>query len=254
MLAQESVGEEIAGVAGETADDGINIVQDIKDSVSTVVDSVAEWAPKLVGFLIILVIGYFVAKFIARIVKKIFKKINFDYYVDKAGIGAPLERAGFKDSGKFAGKIVYLLIMLFVLQMAFGVLGIDELNEPFNKLIEWIPKALIALVLVVIGGVVANTVRDLVRSATMGQGYSNLVTKAAFVGVWLLFGLAALDTIEIGQDLVDTVTTVLFSSLGAIVVIKFGIGGIWAARDRFWPAVYDSISSDSGSNSTRPQA
>jgi hypothetical protein len=31
------------------------------------------------------------------------------------------------------------------------------------------------------------------------------------------------------------------TSLGAIMVIKFGVGGIWAARDRFWPGVYDAV-------------
>ena len=31
------------------------------------------------------------------------------------------------------------------------------------------------------------------------------------------------------------------TGLAAILVIKFGIGGIWAARDRFWPKVYDAL-------------
>lgn len=29
-----------------------------------------------------------------------------------------------------------------------------------------------------------------------------------------------------------------------VIVIKFGVGGIWAARDRFWPAVYDQVASE----------
>ncbi|MCP5029774.1 MAG: hypothetical protein GY929_26175, partial [Actinomycetia bacterium] len=40
-----------------------------------------------------------------------------------------------------------------------------------------------------------------------------------------------------------TTFTVFMGSIGAIVVIKFGVGGIWAARDRFWPAVYDRVGS-----------
>ena len=63
--------------------------------------------------------------------------------------------------------------------------------------------------------------------------------------MWLFFGLAALDQIEIGEDVVDTLTTAVFASLSAILIIKFGVGGIWAARDRFWPNVYDTLSGES---------
>lgn len=238
-----AVSGEVTSVASGTTSDGFDIVQDIKDGVTGIVTEIMDFLPNLFMFLLILLGGYFVAKLIGRGVRKLLKKINFDYYVDKSGLGAPLERAGFKDSGRFAGKVVYVLILLFVWKIAFEALGVSALEEPFNELIAWIPKALIALVLIVIGGIVANTVRDAVRAVTMGQSYSSIVTKIAFVSVWLIFGLAALDQIQIGQDLVDTLTTVILSSIGAILVIKFGVGGIWAARDRFWPAVYDSLTS-----------
>jgi hypothetical protein len=132
--------------------------------------------------------------------------------------------------------------MLFVLKIAFDALGVQALNETFDELILWIPKAIIALILVVVGGLVANTVRDLVSGATSGQGYSSIVTKIAFYSVWAIFGLAALNQAEIASDLVDTLTETVLWALGAIFVIKFGVGGIWAARDRFWPALYDSVS------------
>ena len=49
---------------------------------------------------------------------------------------------------------------------------------------------------------------------------------------------AALDQIEVATDIVNTLFTTIVGALGFILVIKFGVGGIWAARDRFWPAVY----------------
>ena len=79
------------------------------------------------------------------------------------------------------------------------------------------------------------------------RSYSSAVTSVAGIAVWLIFGLAALDQAQIAGDLIDTLTTAIFASLTFILVIKFGVGGIWAARDRFWPNVYDSVSSNSGS-------
>lgn len=228
--------------ASSVADDGLDIIGDLQDSASDLIEIFTTWIPRIVLFVLILLIGKFVAKWISRLVKKLFKKINLDYYLDKAGIGGPLERAGFSDSGVFVAKIIYYLIFLFVLKIAFDALGVAALNETLDELILWIPRLIVALILVVVGGLVANTVRDLVAGATAGQSYSAVVTKIAFFGVWTIFGLAALNQSQIATDIVNTITDAIFLSLGAILVVKFGIGGIWAARDRFWPKVYDTIS------------
>lgn len=223
------------------ADEGLSIVDSLQSGITDFFRELFSFLPALFGFIFILVIGWWVAGFIARMARKLFGAIRLDHYLDKSGIGGPLERAGYADSGNFVAKILGYLVKLLVLKLAFESLGIQALNEPFDQLITWAPKALVALVLIVIGGLVANTVRDLVSGLTAGQGYSNIVTNAAGIGVWLIFGLAALDQAAIASDLIDTLTTAIFASLSAILIIKFGVGGIWAARDRFWPSVYDSI-------------
>ena len=60
---------------------------------------------------------------------------------------------------------------------------------------------------------------------------------------------AALDTVQVAEDVVDTLFQVIVASLGAILVIKFGVGGVWAARDRFWPAVYNKVAETTGDTS-----
>ncbi len=253
MLAQANDAiDEAAGAAGDTADSAteaassgsgdFDIVDTLTNSAEDLIEIFTTWIPRIVLFVLILVIGRFVAKLIAKLVRKVLKKVNIDYYMDKAGIGGPLERAGFADSGAFVGKIVFYLIFLFVLKIAFDALGVLALNETLDELILWLPRLIVALILVVVGGIVANTVRDLVAGATSGQSYSATVTKIAFFAIWLIFGLAALNQVEVAADLVNTITETIFLSLGAILVLKFGIGGIWAARDRFWPKVYDTIS------------
>ena len=49
--------------------------------------------------------------------------------------------------------------------------------------------------------------------------------------------------VAVAEDVVDTLFQALIGSLAFILVIKFGVGGIWAASDRFWPNVYDKFSS-----------
>lgn len=201
----------------------------------------AGFVPKLIAALVVLVVGWFVARLIRNVIERVLTKINFDQYVDKAGIGAPVERAGYPDSGKLLAKLLYYAVMLMVLQLAVGVFGDSAVNEAFDGLLAFIPKLFIAVIIVVITGVVANSVRSLVGSAVSHLDAGALLAKAAFVAIWVIGGFAAFDQLDVASDTVDTLFQTMSYSLGLILVIKFGVGGVWAARDRFWPAVYDSV-------------
>lgn len=221
--------------------------QGIEDAWS----DLAGFAPKLIAALVVMVVGWFIARVVRKVIEKVLVKIKFDQYVDKAGIGAPVERAGYPDSGKLLAKLIYYMIMLTVLQLAIGVFGDSAVNEAFDGLIAFIPKLFIALIIVVITGVVATTVRSLVEPAVSHLGAGPLLAKAAFVAIWVIGGFAAFDQLDVASDTVDTLFQTVTYSLGLILVIKFGVGGVWAARDRFWPAVYDSVSANTSESDTQ---
>lgn len=209
--------------------------------------------PNLIVLILILVVGYFVARFIRRAVVTLLRRIRFDDYIDKAGIGAPLERAGFADSGKFIAMIVYYLIMLVVLQIALSAFETNPVSEVVNDLIAFIPKVLIAIVIVIVTGLVANAVRNIITPALANQEFGSVLVTLAVAGIWIIGAFAALDQLEFAQDIVDQLFTALIGSLSLILVLKFGIGGIWEARDRFWPAVYDRITGTVKSDTGNPQ-
>lgn len=203
----------------------------------------AGFAPKVIAALVVFVVGWFIARLIRNLIERVLQKINFDQYVDKAGIGAPVERAGYPDSGKLLAKLLYYGMMIIVLQLTVSVFGDSAVNEAFDGLLAFIPKLFIALIIVVITGAVATTVRSLVGAAVSHLDAGPLMAKAAFVAIWVIGGFAAFDQLDVASDTVDTLFQTVAYSLGLILVIKFGVGGIWAARDRFWPAVYDSVAS-----------
>lgn len=227
-------------------EEGLHIMQTIggisfSDSFQQMFDRAAEFLPKLIGALIILIVGWFIARIIRKVVRRFLAKVNFDGLVDRSGLGGPIERAGYPDSGLLIAKIVYFMIMLVVLQLSVDALGIEAIKDLLDSFVAWIPKLIVALIIVLITGAVANFVKDIVGGATATQSWGNFATTAAVVGVWFIGGFAALDQVQVASDVVDTLFQTIMASLGAIIVIKYGIGGIWAARDRFWPSVYDRV-------------
>ncbi len=201
----------------------------------------ADFIPKLVAFLVIAVVGWFVAKWIRRAIGAILRKINFDSYIDKAGIGAPLERAGFADSGRFVAQIIYYLILVVVLKLALSAFGPNDISAALDGLIAFIPKLIVAIIIVILTGLVANAVKELIRPALDGVDMGDLLSRVAVGAIWMIGIFAAIDQIEFAQDIVDTLFTAVIGSLSLIIILKFGVGGIWSARDRFWPAVYDRL-------------
>lgn len=214
---------------------------EFSESLQETVNSLASFVPKLIGALVIFLIGRFIAKFIFKLLKKAFAKANVDSLVDKSGLGGPLQRAGFADAGHFLAKLVYWLLMFVIIKMTFDALDIDALSTLIDDLVNWIPKLIVAIIIVFITGAVANFVKDLIGPAVASESWGNAATTAAGLGIWFIGGTAALDQAEIAAGVVDTLFSTVLWALGAILVIKYGIGGIWAARDRFWPNVYNKF-------------
>ncbi|MDT5012667.1 MAG: hypothetical protein QOH57_4284, partial [Mycobacterium sp.] len=87
----------------------------MRDALNDMWRSVATFAPKLVAFLLILIIGLIVAKLIAKAVDKILERVGFDRAVERGGIKKALAKSQY-DASSIVGKIVYYALVLFVLQ------------------------------------------------------------------------------------------------------------------------------------------
>lgn len=212
-----------------------------EEPLESMVTKFTEFVPDLLWFLVILVVGMFIARLIRKAVVTILAKIKFDHYLDKAGIGGPLESAGFADSGKLLAQLIYYMIGLAVLNAALNVFGSNPISDLLNDFIAWIPKLIVAIIIIIVTGLVATFVRNVMTSVLGANPNAPLMTNLAVAGVWIVGVFAALDQAQFAQDIVDTLFQAIAASLSLILVIKFGVGGIWAARDRFWPKVYDKF-------------
>ena len=225
---------------------------EFREPIENAFDDLFGFIPKLILLIVILVVGWLIARFVRSVVTSLLRRIRFDDYVDKAGIGGPLERAGFADSGRFIAMIIYYLVMLVVLQVALSAFGDNPVSDMVNELIAFMPKAIVAIVIIVVTGLVANAVRNMLAPALAGQEFGGLLTTIAVGAIWVIGVFAALDQLEFAADIVDQLFTAIIGSLSLILVLQFGIGGIWEARDRFWPAVYNRISGTVNNEPKKP--
>ena len=210
---------------------------DLETPVRAGLTSFATFVPRLLGFLLILVIGYVVAKAIAKVVDKALEKAGFDRAVERGGIQKALAKSSF-DASDIVAKLVFFAIFIPVLSMAFGVLGIDALTEPLAAFITLIPKIIVALVLVVIGAVVAGAAKTFIQNALGGLSYGNLLGTAAAVLIMFGFVKSALDQVGIATTVTTPLLYTVFAAVAGVIIVGVG-GGLIKPMQHRWENVLD---------------
>ena len=168
----------------------------ISNSFQNLLDTVFHSIPKILVFLIILVIGWIVAKALGRIVDIILRRVKFDRFVERGVVGQALARSS-TDATTLISKIVYYAILLVTLQMAFGVWGPNPISTMLDAVVGWLPKAIVAIIIIVIASAIARVVKDLINGAIGGLSYGPFLASVASIIIIALGAIAALNQVGI---------------------------------------------------------
>lgn len=199
----------------------------LEDGITTF----TTFVPKLIGAIIILLIGYFIAKIVAKIVNAVLEKVHFDEAVEKGPVKKALSRSQY-DVSDIIAKVVFYAVFIPFLSAAVGALGIAALQQPLADFIALLPKILVAIVLIVIGGVVAGAVKKLVENSLGGLSYGRILADAAAVLIILGFLKAALDQVGIATQVTSPVLYAILATVSGILIVGVGGGLIGPMRSR----------------------
>jgi hypothetical protein len=184
--------------------------------------------PRVIGFLLILLIGWFISGLLARAVAGLLRAVRFNDLAQRAGITGFVQQMGIRrDAAGVMADIVLWFVRLVTLIVAFDALGLPAVSQVLQQLLLWIPNLIVALVILVIAGLAANAFGRLVRGATAGAGFSNpdLLGSIARMAVWSFGIIIAVNQIGIAQTLVNTLFFGLIGALALALGLAFGLGG-----------------------------
>ena len=142
---------------------------EVGDSLQQGLDNLIGFLPKLIGFLIILAIGYIIARVVKGIVTKLLEKIGTDRAMHTGTTGEYINRVapGFQPSS-VVGAICFWFIFLGALAVAVSQLGIDALDNFVVAVGGYLPNVLAAVLIFVVAVALSGTVGALI-SRTMGD-------------------------------------------------------------------------------------
>jgi hypothetical protein len=208
---------------------------DIEAGLSEAWERIATFVPKLLGFLAILLIGYFIAQIVARVVDRLLERVGFDGWVERGALKATFERSRF-DASDILSVVAFWAIFLIALQLAFGVFGPNPVSDLIEGIIAYLPNLFAAVVILVIVAALAKVVTDLL-SATLGAvPNGEWIARGAGMAILVIGVFAALNQLQIAPEIVNGLFYALLAIIVGVAIVAFGGGGIQTARG-YWERV-----------------
>lgn len=198
------------------------MTENFGDAAGDALRSVLLFLPKALAFVAILVVGWLVAKAVLKIVDKVLERVGFDRAVERGGIRRALARSRY-DASDIVAKLAYYGVLLVTLQIAFGIWGPNPISDLIAGVIAWLPRAFVAIVIVVVAAAIANAVRDIVSGALGGLSYGRILATIASVFILGLGVIAALNQIGVATTITTPVLVTVLATVGGILVV--GVGG-----------------------------
>ena len=197
------------------------------------------FVPKLLLAIVILVLGYFVAKLACRLFDALLERVGFDRLVERGGIKRVLSRTRY-DASSLLGKLLFYTVMLFVLQMAFGIFGPNPISALLTAVIAFLPNLFVALLIVIVASAIAAAVKDILQATLAGLSYGRFLANLAAVIVVATGVFAALNQINIAPAIVNGLFYAMLAIFAGSAIIAIGGGGIQPMRAR-WERALDRL-------------
>jgi hypothetical protein len=214
-----------------------------RDGLGDAWAAVATFIPKLIAFLVILIAGYFVAKAIAGLLDRLLERVGFDRWVERGGVKRALARSRF-DASSLLSQIVFYVVFLFVLQLAFGVFGPNPISDLLEGVIAYLPNIFVAIVILVVGAAIAAAVKEIVEAALGGLSYGRGLAIGASTVILVIAVFAALDQLNIAPAIVQGLWYALLAIVVGSAVVAVGGGGI-RTMSRYWERWADRAEAES---------
>jgi hypothetical protein len=204
---------------------------------------IGAFLPRLGIALLILLAGFLLAKAARFAIEKGLRAINFHIVTKRAGLDSFLQLSGAEfDTIRLFGVLVYWVVILAALIVAFNGLGLTYVTELLGRVMLFVPRVIVALLLIAFGAYFARFVANAVVTYCRGIGVrdADALGRLAYYAIITFVIVIALDEIDIGGAFLVHAFLIVLAGLVLAMALAFGLGGRnWAAAklERWWPTV-----------------
>ena len=184
----------------------------ISDSAERGFDTFFRWLPGLIGALVILIIGYFVAKIVGNLLARALGRAGLDRHLLTGQTGEWVQKVTASPS-RLAGALAFWAIFLGAISLAATALGINALTAFVASVYAYLPNVIAAVLIFIVAGAIAAGVSTLATKLMGDTPTGRIVATAAPILVMTIATFMILDQLKIAQDIVIITYAALLGSV-----------------------------------------
>jgi hypothetical protein len=199
---------------------------DIGDSFQNATDSFFAFLPNLLGFLILLLVGYIVAKVVAAVVRKVLEKVGLDRRLHESDASSYVDRVmpGASPSNGIA-RVVFWLIFVFFIFAAIGALRVPALTGFMEAVLGYLPNVIVAILIFVVAALIAGGVGAGVAKVLGDTPTGKVVATVVPAIVMVIAMFMILEQLQIAPEIVRIAFAATMGALALGLALAFGLGG-----------------------------
>lgn len=198
----------------------------IGQSFQRATDGFFGFLPNLLGFLLLLVVGYIVARVVATVVRKVLQKVGLDRQLHESDANKYVERVMPNASpSNGIARIIFWLIFVFFLFSAVGALGVPALTSFMNGVLAYLPNVIAAILIFVVAALLSGAAAAGV-TRVMGDTPTGKIAAAVIPALVMVIAMfMILEQLMIAEEIVRIAFAAVMFALALGLALAFGLGG-----------------------------
>lgn len=208
--------------------------QPVLKSLIQIVTQILDFIPSLVNGLIILIVGYLISALIRWLLRFIFRRVRFDQLMDRAGITNALRGLAIRAPiSEILAQIVFFFLLLSFATSAFMLMGLASVANLLQGILLFIPKAISAAILIILGSMLARFLGNTVTAVTdnVNITYGKALGKIIEFAILAFVIVLAVSTLGIDTTILTTSFTIIVAAAGLAIALTFAFGSRDSARN-----------------------
>jgi small-conductance mechanosensitive channel len=196
-------------------------------ALTKIVTDIIDFIPRLIYGTIILLIGTLVALLVRAVLRFVLRRLHFDPLVERTGITGTLRGLGIKTPlSDIVAQTIFALLLLSFLITAARLMGLDPVARVLEQLLIFLPNLIAAVIVFLVGGIVAKFLGDLVAGVVGGAGltYASRIGSLVQYLISLFVVILALSTMGLDTSILVTAVTILLAAFGLALALALGFG------------------------------
>jgi len=209
------------------------IITELTQALQELARGFAHYLPRLIVMLIVAFLGWVVAYLLKVLVRSILRLTKFSKLLENAGAAQLLNQAALPSSTELLSQIVFWVAWVGFILLGVSVLGIVGLREYISRFFLFLPRLLVALIILFVGLLVASFFSRAALLAAVNANFRS--SRLLSILIRITISIFALSMVfEVLGVAEETMLIAFGTAFGAVMLglaIAFGIGGKDLARE-----------------------